>query len=126
MNKYIEEAKKFYEKAVEEFEKGKKEGDMVKIRDASEKAWNAIVQATNALFEKRGMKIPRSHAERRNGLDELAIKDPKVKEKGLRDRYMARDKSLHEHCFYEGHCPLPLLEEDIQKVKMYIEDIEEL
>lgn len=48
-----------------------------------------------------------------------------VEERGLRDRYMAREQALHEYCFYEGIYDISLLERDIQKVKQYIEDIEE-
>ncbi len=126
MNQYVEEAKKFYEEAVKEFEKGEKEEDMIRIREASEKAWNATLQATDGLIVKKGMNKPTSHYERRKILAELAKIDPNVRKKGIRDRYMAREQSLHEDCFYTGICPTPLIEEDIQKVKKYIADIEEL
>jgi hypothetical protein len=59
-------------------------------------------------------------------LDDLAIRYPKIEELGLRDRFMARERGLHETCFYEGRCPIPLLEKDIEKVKKYIKDIEKL
>lgn len=126
MNQYIEEAKKFYEEAIKEFEKGEKEKDMMRIRDASEKAWNATLQATDGLIVKKGIDKPRSHYERRKILAELEGIDGEIREKGFRDRYMAREQRLHEDCFYTGICPIPLIEEDIQKVKKYIEDIEEL
>ncbi|MFQ6071878.1 MAG: PaREP1 family protein [Methanosarcinales archaeon] len=126
MSKYIDEAKKFYEEAVIELERGKKENNTILIRDAGEKAWNAVLQATNALIESRGMSIPTSHHERRKKILEIARIEHKIREKGIRDRYMAREQSLHEDCFYDGIFTLSLLEEDIQKVKKYIEDIEEL
>lgn len=123
---YIDEAKRFYQEALRELERGKKENNETILRDAGEKAWNAIVQATNFLFEKRGQVVPKNHYGRRKALVELAKTDPKVEEKGLRDRYMAREQSLHEYCFYEGIYDLSLLEKDFEKVKKYIEDIEEL
>jgi HEPN domain-containing protein len=126
MNKYIEDAKRFYEKALEELEAGKKDEDGIKIRDAAEKAWNAVLQATDGLIVKRGIEKPTSHHERRRILAELTETDAKIKELGIRERYMAREQSLHEDCFYDGICPLPLLEEDFQKVQRYIEDIENI
>jgi hypothetical protein len=126
MNGYIENAKRFYEEARKEFERGKRENDMIRIRDASEKAWNAMVQATNGLFENKGSPIPATHRERRRGLDELTMADGTLKVLGLRDRFAARSESLHEKCFYEGYCPIALLEEDFEKVKGYIEDIERI
>jgi len=51
---YVSEAKKFLEAALIEFERGEKEKSDVIIRDAAEKAWNAVLQATNALLIGRG------------------------------------------------------------------------
>ena len=127
MGEYLAEARRFHEEAMREFERGKRGGDITVIRDAAEKAWGAVVQATNELIEKRGMAIPRTHVERRQRLGELERLDPKIKELGFRDRYGAREHYLHEDCFYDGICPIDTLEEDIfQKVKAYIEDVERL
>ncbi len=105
---------------------GKRDSDPLKVRDAAEKAWNAVVQATNALLAKRNFPLPQSHIERRRTLGELERQDPEVRELGLRDRFMARAQSLHEECFYEGYCPVEILERDLEKVKEYIEDIKRL
>lgn len=126
MSQYMDDAKKFYEESVKEFERGKKEENMILIRDAGEKAWNAVLQATNALIENKGMNIPTSHHERRKTLLELAKIEKRIREKGIRDRYMAREQRLHEDCFYDGIFTISSLEEDIQKVKKYIEDIKGL
>ena len=85
------------------------------MRDASENAWISVVLATNELFAKRNVR-----------LRELEKQDELIREKGLVDRFSARDHHLHEQCFYEGYCEPDLLEENIEKVKRYIEDIEEL
>jgi hypothetical protein len=49
---YLEDAKRFLEEALREFEEGVRSGDVIRIRDAAEKAWNSIVQSTNALLLK--------------------------------------------------------------------------
>ena len=127
MGEYLAEAKRFHQEAMREFEKGKRDGDSAVIRDAAEKAWGAIVQATNELFEKRGMPLPRTHYERRRKLEELEKQDTKLKQLGFRDRFGAREHYLHEECFYDGHYSIDALEEEIfKKVRAYIEDVERL
>lgn len=126
MSRYVEEAKKLYEEAKKEFEAGKREADFIKIRDACEKAWGSVVLATNELLEKKGVPIAKSSRERREGLDRLEKIDPNVKEKGISDRYSARDNHLHRQGFYEGICEPSLIEPDILKIERYIKDIEEL
>ena len=85
---YFEDACSFHEESIKEFEEGVKENNPYKIRDSAEKAWNATIQATNALILKLSGKLPSSHWERR---------------RMLRDRYGARERSLHEAVFYEGY-----------------------
>ncbi len=65
MGKYIEEAREFYGEAQREFVEGKRENDLIKLRDASEKAWGAVVLGTHELFAKRSIPIPKSHKGRR-------------------------------------------------------------
>jgi SAM-dependent MidA family methyltransferase len=126
MGKYIEESKELYAEAKREFESGKIEKDYIKLRDACEKAWGSIVLATNELFEKKSIPIAKSPKERREGLDRLEQLDRDVKEKGISDRYSARDNHLHRQGFYEGICEPALIEPDIEKVERYIRDIAEL
>lgn len=125
MSEYLEAAKGLYEEALEALQQGRKHGDSRAIRDAAEKAWGAIVQATNALIQQRMLPLPRTPAQRRARLAELERLDPRVKELGFRDRFGAREHYLHEDCYFDGICPIDLLEEDIlQKVKAYIDDVE--
>lgn len=58
---YLEDAKRFLKESIEEFEKGVKEGDNIKIRDSAEKAWNAVIQTSNALILKFMNKVPSSY-----------------------------------------------------------------
>jgi hypothetical protein len=120
---YLKQARAFYRQALQELRRGKKEKNEIVIRDAAEKGWNAVVQATNYLFQKLGYEVPKSHFDRRQGLLKLAKGHPQVEEQALRDRYMAREQGLHEYAFYEGVYDLALLEKDIRKVRGYIADI---
>jgi len=124
---YISEAKKFLEAALIEFERGEKEKSDVIIRDAAEKAWNAVLQATNALLIGRGFpeEKVKSHRDRRLALNSLELKDPQIRAMGFRDRFGAREHYLHEMCFYEGEYLPEGVRDDILKVKSYIDDVEE-
>ncbi|MCP8309572.1 MAG: hypothetical protein H3Z53_05690 [archaeon] len=49
--------------------------------------------------------------------------NPKVRELGFRDRYMARFRVLHGEIFYEGVVDVEELRLELEKVKEYIEDV---
>ena len=89
--------------------RGLKENNHIKMCDASEKAWISVVLATNELFAKRNVPIPKSHRERRERLRELEKQDELIREEGLVDRFSARNHHLQEQCFYEGYCEPDLL-----------------
>jgi hypothetical protein len=120
---YFEDALKFYEESLREFEEGVKESNPYKIRDAAEKAWNAVVQATNALLLKLMGKLPSSHWERRKMLRELEKKLPEVGRLMLRDRYGARERHLHEMVFYEGVIDVEDVKYELEKVEAYLSDV---
>ncbi len=126
IRKLIEEAKLFLEEAREEYVKARQAGDVLAIRDAAEKAWNAIVQATNALVLHYTGKLPTSHFERRKLLRELERRVPEVEQLGLLDRYMARYRVLHGETFYEGIIDFEQLDVEFEKVRKYIQDIEKM
>ena len=127
MAQYLEDARNLFYEAIKELERGKGAEDTYALRDAAEKAWGAMVQATNALIRKRGFPQPKTHRERRILLSTLEQLDPHIEALGLRDRFSAREKTLHEDCFYERICPIESLEKEIkEKVKSYIEDVERM
>ncbi|MFN3804830.1 MAG: PaREP1 family protein [Pyrobaculum sp.] len=119
-------AEVFYTRAREEFEKALATGDTVGVRDAAEKAWNAVVHAVDALILKYGEALPTSHFERRRRLRELERRVKEIEKLGLLDRYMARHKVLHGETFYEGLIDVEQLKTEIEKVKKMIEDIKTL
>jgi len=123
---YIDDSMKFVEEALKEFKVGVENNDAIRIRDAAEKAWNAVVQATNALILYYLGKTPSSHWERRRLLRELERVKPEVESLGLRDRYSARERNLHELVFYEGVIDVNDVEFELEKAKRYIEDVRKL
>ena len=123
---YIDDSMKFVEEALKEFKVGVENNDAIRIRDAAEKAWNAIVQATNALILYYMGKTPSSHWERRRLLRELERVKPEVESLGLRDRYSARERNLHELVFYEGVIDVNDVEFELEKAKRNIEDVRKL
>ena len=68
---FIEDAEAFARAAEGEFGEAVAKGDRILMRDAAEKAWNAVVQATNALILALAGKVPMSLYERRAMLREL-------------------------------------------------------
>jgi len=117
----LKDSYEFYHAAVKELGEGSRERNTVKLRDSAEKAWNAAVQAANALALKFTGLIPRSHYERRKALREVEQKVPKLANLGVYDRYAARSRLLHGEVFYEGVLDPDLLSIEIEKVFEFIE-----
>ena len=113
----FEGAISLYNEAIEELERGE-------IRDAAEKAWGAMVGATKALILARnGVELEGSMQLSKEFINLMKV-DEEVMEK-LRDRYFARESSLHGHCFYDGLCD-PKVEREIKETNFYIEDVRKL
>jgi hypothetical protein len=81
----LSSARELYERALREFEEAVARNDVIGIRDA-EKAWNAVVQAINALIVYYTGVTPMSHFERRRKLREFERSVREVGELGLADR----------------------------------------
>jgi uncharacterized protein (UPF0332 family) len=123
---YLEDARKFVEEAIKEFKGGVKENNMVRIRDSAEKAWNATIQAANVLILKYVNKVPSSHWERRRLLRQVEEKFSEIEKLGLRDRYSARERNLHELVFYEGIIEVEDIDVELKKAEKFVEDIEKV
>ncbi|RLE88270.1 MAG: hypothetical protein DRJ49_05265 [Thermoprotei archaeon] len=123
---YLEDAREFIEEAFEEFEKGVHENNTARIRDSAEKAWNAVIQASNALILKYTDRVPSSHWERRRLLRELEKVHPEIEKMGFRDRYSARERNLHELVFYEGIIDIEDIRVELEKARKFIKDVEKL
>ncbi|ABL78732.1 PaREP1 family protein [Thermofilum pendens] len=121
----IEEAENLLRVALEEFEKGVKEGSDEAIRDSAEKAWRAVAKAADALLLAKGFSEENieTHRQKRLALEELAAKDPEVARQGFKDRFMAREYTLHVRCFYDGEYTLSSLREELEKARQFVEDV---
>jgi uncharacterized protein (UPF0332 family) len=122
------EAERLLDAAHKEFDRGVRENRDEVIRDAAEKAWNSIVQATTALLLSRGYDEGevKTYRQKRLKLEELSIKDSVVRELGLRERFMAREYTLHIRCFYDGEYTTDALKEELEKSRQYLNDIARL
>lgn len=124
--RHLEEARQFLKEAHREFLEGREKNNTILIRDACEKAWNAVILALNALFIKKGISLPKSHRERRIRIRELETSDEQVKKKAIFDRFMARDHILHERAFYDGDVINEEIEEELKKVEIFINDVSKI
>ncbi len=123
---FLDDAESFFERGREELEEGIKQGDQYAIRDAAEKLWNAVVSAANALILHFLGVVPASHWERRKLLERLEDLVQEAEKLGLRDRYGARERYLHEMTFYDGIIDVDMLRREVEKVRRYIEDVKRL
>jgi len=72
--------------------------------------------------------LPRSVFERfrRKLLERLEDMLPEVERLGLRDRYGARERYLHETTFYDGIIDPEMLKREVAKVRKYLDDVKRL
>jgi hypothetical protein len=120
----LDKAKGFYTKAETEFANARKEIDELSIRQSAEKAWAGVVEATNALFLKKGLKLPKGTRRREEMLFDLQKKDNKIADLHLGERFSYLMHNLHIDCFYEGEVSVKRVQRDIRKVGEYINSIE--
>ena len=122
----VEEAERALRLAFEEVERYRRDRDVLRLRDACENGWLAVVLATDALLVRYGYRRPESYSERRRLLKELEGKLPEVARLGLRDRFGARGYYLHVQGFHEGTLDEAEVEEELRKVREYLRDVERL
>lgn len=118
----LEEAKRALELANRELDEFRRERDSLRLRDACEKGWLAVLLATDALLAELGK--PESYSERRTLLRELEKKMPKAI--GLRDRLGARGYYLHILGYHEGSLREDEVAEELEKARKYVEDVKNL
>ena len=95
------------------------------IRDAAEKAWCAAKRAIDALVLARTGELPPKSPDTTRALQSMAAAAPAFR--GLRDRYFARQASLHGNCFYTGWCePIEDIELLIRETADFIRDARRL
>jgi hypothetical protein len=126
VNIFLQNAFGFFMRCSKEIDEGHKLNDQLKIRDATEKLWNAIINATNTLILKELDVVPASYWERRKLLEKLEDLLPEVEKLDLRDRYGARERYLHEMTFHDGIIDPEMLRREVNRVKKYLDDVKKL
>lgn len=122
----LRDVEEIYGSAMEEFETALRENRPTLLRDACEKGWLAVVEATNLLFLKKGLEQAKSHGDRREKLLKLEAEDPTLRELGIYDRVNARAFNLHVQGFYEGALDQQSIRIELEKVRRYIDEIKKL
>jgi hypothetical protein len=123
MDTLLDAARVFHQTGAAEVEAGLLAGDQVKVRDGAEKAWNAIVQATDYAMQRRGrtpMPGRDAHRDRRNFLEQIGRWD-------LAQKYAYLSERLHGDVFYAGErLPAETLRRYLNEVRDYLDKIAEL
>ena len=119
MQTLLDTARVFLRTAREEIEEELTRADWVKIRDGAEKAWNAVLQATDHAMERHGRTpLPgrMAHADRREFLEGLGRVELAQRCSYFADR-------LHGDIFHDGRTvPTSVLRRLLDEVERYIED----
>jgi hypothetical protein len=98
--------------ALGEFKTARQTHDDLRLREAAEKAWLAVTEATDHYLGQRGVTFPSDimpaemHRFRRTNLEERKEKGDTDAATVLGDYLDLRD-SLHGDCFYGGACGPP-------------------
>jgi len=72
----LEEARRALEFALEELEECRRDREVLRIRNACEKDWLAVVPATDASLVSSSYREPESYSERRRALEEIEREIP--------------------------------------------------
>lgn len=126
MGRYLDDAKAMYNYARIELQQWQESSDEILLRDAAEKTWGAVTLATNDLLESQGRRIPSGTGARKSELNSLERRDRRFRAFHLLDRFSAMEANLHNDCFYDGDCRLPLIPDIIEDAREYLDDVESL
>jgi len=123
---YLSEARKAVAAASVEYKESVEKDDIMKLRDACEKAWLATLKATDALLEAYGLGAGETYKDRRNKLWKLKEKEGAIDDLGIYDRFNARMMTLHLQGFYDGDISHEQFKDEVEKVESYITQVEAL
>ena len=126
MGHYLDDAKAMYRHAMLELETWRQSEDEIVLRDASEKVWGSITQATNELLQAYDRPVPSGTGARRSGLNAIGRQHRQLRRFRMLDRFNTVENVLHKECFYDGYCPLPLVTDVIEDAREYLDDVEAL
>lgn len=126
MGKYLDDAKAMYNYARIELQQWQDSNDEILLRDAAEKTWGAVTLATNDLLESYGRRVPSGTGARQIELNAIERRNRRVRALRMLDRFAAMEAILHNRCFYDGDCRLPLVPDVIEEAREFLDDVESL
>ena len=124
MPAYMDDAWAFYNHALGELREWRITDDPILLRDAAEKTWGAVIMASNALLESRGITPPSGTNARKNAIISLENGDRRLRALRLSRMFKDVKEILHQDCFYDGNCPTELVTDWISRdARAYLEDV---
>ena len=126
MGKYLDDAKAMYNYARIELQQWQDSNDEILLRDAAEKTWGAVTLATNDLLESYGRNAPRGTGARKSELHALERRNRRFRAFRMLAVFSSMESNLHNDCFYDGDCRLPLIPDLIEEAREYLDDVESL
>jgi hypothetical protein len=98
-------------------------GGYLPFKEASEKAWIALSQATDVLADKLLGRIPKGHYDRRIALREIEMKWPEMAVKNFYDRYGSMSYYIRNNTQYYSTMDLELLRFESERLNKFIADV---
>ena len=98
-------------------------GGVLPFRDASEKAWMALSQATDVFVEHFLHKVPKGNYARRLALREMEARWPELGAKHFYERYGSLTYYVRNQKDYFSSMDLEMLKFEVIKLKAYMADI---
>ena len=126
MGKCLDDAKAMYNYARIELQQWQGSNDEILLRDAAEKTWGAVTLATNDLLESQGRNAPSGTGARKSELNALERRDRRFRRLRILAQFSLMEANLHNDCFYDGDCRLPLIPDIIEDARDYLDDVESL
>ena len=126
MAEYLDDARALYAHALRELADWQHSQDEVLLRDAAEKTWGAVTQATNELLQVYDRTVPSGTGARRSSLNAIERQNRRIRRLRMLARFTTVEGVLHKDCFDDGYCPLPLITDVIDDAQEYIDDVEAL
>lgn len=98
-------------------------GGVLPFREAAEKSWIVLYQATDVLVEHFLQRVPKASYDRRLALREIETKRPELAAKHFYDRYGALSNYLRNNQNYYSTMDLEMLRYEIGRLGTYVTDV---
>lgn len=121
----LSHALSLYRESLRLLEEGVVENSMLKMRDAASLAWEAVVEAVDALILSSMGRLPRSHFERRRALRSVEEGAPELAARGLYERFMARSRLFRGELLHEDVLDVDLLRFEVLKAGELLDLVKE-